>query len=151
MFDDIGLVIYILLFIICWIGIITLWVNILKDIFFDDTKKSIEKDNCRRGRFSRKHDVLMAKNFGENVDLARDFERLSGDYQSIKNDIAYLVDQMKGEEWARERLYENSTRSMTILNKLDLVKDVLQENVRLHKEIQDLKSQNYELIRGQQR
>ena len=67
-----------------------------------------------------------------------------------KKDTEYISDEMKYEKMARENLYKNSSRAKEILETMDLMKEVVLQNSRLHKEVTRLTVANQELSKPKQ-
>lgn len=81
----------------------------------------------------------------EHDRLSKEHDGLYKDHLSIKNDTEYISDEMKYEKMARENLYKNSSRAKEILETMDLMKEVVLQNSRLHKEVTRLTVANQEL------
>ena len=81
----------------------------------------------------------------EHERLSKEHDGLYKDHLSIKNDTEYISDEMKYEKMARENLYKNSSRAKEILETMDLMKEVVLQNSRLHKEVTRLTVANQEL------
>lgn len=87
------------------------------------------------------HDSLSK----EHDSLSKEHDGLSKEHASIKKDTEYISDEMKYEKMARENLYKNSTRAKEILETMDLMKEVVLQNSRLHEEVTRLTVANQEL------
>ena len=113
-------------------GAAALW-NIIRD------NKALSKD----------HESLLKgqKVLSEELSEGRDSlsKELSKEHQSIKEDTKYISDEMKYEKMARENLYKNSTKAKEILETMDLMKEVVLQNSRLHEEVTRLTVANQEL------
>lgn len=81
----------------------------------------------------------------EHGSLSKEHDGLSKEHASIKKDTEYISDEMKYEKMARENLYKNSTRAKEILETMDLMKEVVLQNSRLHEEVTRLTVANQEL------
>ena len=90
---------------------------------------------------SKEHSALSK----EHDSLSKEHDGLYKDHLSIKNDTEYISDEMKYEKMARENLYKNSSRAKEILETMDLMKEVVLQNSRLHKEVTRLTVANQEL------
>lgn len=86
----------------------------------------------------------------EHDSLSNEHDGLSKEHASIKEDTRYISDEMKYEKMARENLYKNSSRAKEILETMDLMKEVVLQNSRLHKEITRLTVANQELSKPKQ-
>ena len=80
----------------------------------------------------------------EHDSLSKEHDSLSKEHASIKKDTEYISDEMKYEKMARENLYKNSTRAKEILETMDLMKEVVLQNSRLHEEVTRLTVANQE-------
>ena len=92
------------------------------------------------------HDSLSSEHRG----LSKEHDGLSKEHASIKKDTEYISDEMKYEKMARENLYKNSTRAKEILETMDLMKEVVLQNSRLHEEVTRLTVANQELSKPKQ-
>lgn len=92
------------------------------------------------------HDSLSS----EHIGLSKEHDRLSQEHASIKKDTEYISDEMKYEKEARKNLYKNSSRAKEILETMDLMKEVMLQNSRLHKEVTRLTVANQELSKPKQ-
>ncbi len=92
------------------------------------------------------HDSLSSEHRG----LSKEHDSLSKEHASIKKDTEYISDEMKYEKMARENLYKNSTRAKEILETMDLMKEVVLQNSRLHEEVTRLTVANQELSKPKQ-
>ena len=81
----------------------------------------------------------------EHDSLSKEHDGLSKEHASIKKDTEYISDEMKYEKMARENLYKNSTRAKEILETMDLMKEVVLQNSRLHEKVTRLTVANQEL------
>ena len=81
----------------------------------------------------------------EHDSLSKEHDSLSKEHASIKKDTEYISDEMKYEKMARENLYKNSTKAKEILETMDLMKEVVLQNSRLHEEVTRLTVANQEL------
>ena len=90
---------------------------------------------------SKEHSALSK----EHDSLSKEHDGLSKEHASIKKDTEYISDEMKYEKMARENLYKNSTRAKEILETMDLMKEVVLQNSRLHEEVTRLTVANQEL------
>lgn len=86
----------------------------------------------------------------EHDNLSKEHDSLSKEHASIKKDTEYISDEMKYEKMARENLYKNSTRAKEILETMDLMKEVVLQNSRLHEEVTRLTVANQELSKPKQ-
>ena len=86
----------------------------------------------------------------EHDSLSNEHDGLSKEHASIKEDTRYISDEMKYEKMARENLYKNSSRAKEILETMDLMKEVVLQNSRLHKEVTRLTVANQELSKPKQ-
>lgn len=86
----------------------------------------------------------------EHDSLSNEHDGLSKEHASIKEDTRYISDEMKYEKMARENLYKNSSRAKEILETMDLMKEVVLQNSRLHKEVTRLTVVNQELSKPKQ-
>ena len=87
------------------------------------------------------HDSLSSEHRG----LFKEHDALSKEHASIKKDTEYISDEMKYEKEAR-----NSSRAKEILETMDLMKEVVLQNSRLHKEVTRLTVENQELSKPKQ-
>lgn len=92
------------------------------------------------------HDRLSSEHSG----LSKEHDRLSQEHASIKKDTEYISDEMKYEKEARKNLYKNSSRAKEILETMDLMKEVVLQNSRLHEEVTRLTVANQELSKPKQ-
>ena len=92
------------------------------------------------------HDSLSSEHRG----LSKEHDALSKEHASIKKDTEYISDEMKYEKEARKNLYKNSSRAKEILETMDLMKEVVLQNSRLHKEVTRLTVENQELSKPKQ-
>ena len=92
------------------------------------------------------HDSLSSEHSG----LSKEHDRLSQEHASIKKDTEYISDEMKYEKEARKNLYKNSSRAKEILETMDLMKEVVLQNSRLHEEVTRLTVANQELSKPKQ-
>ena len=90
---------------------------------------------------TKEHDRLSSEHNG----LSKEHDSLSKEHASIKKDTEYISDEMKQEKMARQDLYKNSTRAKEILETMDLMKEVVLQNSRLHEEVTRLTVVNQEL------
>ena len=95
---------------------------------------------------SKEHSALSKEHDG----LSKEHDVLSKEHASIKKDTEYISDEMKYEKMARENLYKNSTRAKEILETMDLMKEVVLQNSRLHEEVTRLTVANQELSNPKQ-
>lgn len=86
----------------------------------------------------------------EHDRLSSEHSGLSKEHASIKKDTEYISDEMKYEKQARKNLYKNSSRAKEILETMDLMKEVMLQNSRLHKEVTRLTVANQELSKPKQ-
>ena len=89
--------------------------------------------------------VLSKEREMEHDSLSKEHDSLSKEHASIKKDTEYISDEMKYEKMARENLYKNSTKAKEILETMDLMKEVVLQNSRLHEEVTRLTVANQEL------
>ena len=92
------------------------------------------------------HDRLSSEHRG----LSNEHDTLSKEHASIKKDTEYISDEMKYEKEARRNLYKNSSRAKEILETMDLMKEVVLQNSRLHEEVTRLTVANQELSKPKQ-
>lgn len=92
------------------------------------------------------HESLSSEHSG----LSKEHDRLSLEYASIKKDTEYISDEMKYEKEARKNLYKNSSRAKEILETMDLMKEVVLQNSKLHEEVTRLTVANQELSKPKQ-
>ena len=92
------------------------------------------------------HDRLSSEHSG----LSKEHDALSKEHDSIKKDTEYISDEMKYEKMARENLYKNSTKAKEILETMDLMKEVVLQNLRLHEEVTRLTVANQGLSKPKQ-
>ena len=92
------------------------------------------------------HDSLSSEHRG----LSKEHDSLSKEHASIKKDTEYISDEMKYEKEARRNLYKNSSRAKEILETMDLMKEVVLQNSRLHEEVTRLTVANQELSKPKQ-
>lgn len=86
----------------------------------------------------------------EHDSLSKEHDSLSKEHASIKKDTEYISDEMKYEKMARENLYKNTTKAKEILETMDLMKEVVLQNSRLHEEVTRLTVANQELSKPKQ-
>lgn len=86
----------------------------------------------------------------EHESLSKEHDSLSKEHASIKKDTEYISDEMKYEKEARRNLYKNSSRAKEILETMDLMKEVVLQNSRLHEEVTRLTVANQELSKPKQ-
>ena len=104
--------------------------------------KALSKEReMEHDSLSKEHDGLSK----EHDSLSKEHDGLSKEHVSIKKDTEYISDEMKYEKMARENLYKNSTRAKEILETMDLMKEVVLQNSRLHEEVTRLTVANQEL------
>lgn len=104
--------------------------------------KALSKEReMEHDSLSKEHDGLSK----EHDSLSKEHDGLSKEHASIKKDTEYISDEMKYEKMARENLYKNSTRAKEILETMDLMKEVVLQNSRLHEEVTRLTVANQEL------
>lgn len=103
--------------------------------------KALSKEReMEHGSLSKEHDSLSKEHDG----LSKEHAGLSKEHASIKEDTNYISDEMKYEKMARENLYKNSSRAKEILETMDLMKEVVLQNSRLHEEVTRLTVANQE-------
>lgn len=95
---------------------------------------------------SKEHSALSKEHDG----LSKEHDSLSKEHASIKKDTEYISDEMKYEKEARRNLYKNSSRAKEILETMDLMKEVVLQNSRLHEEVTRLTVANQELSKPKQ-
>ena len=104
--------------------------------------KALSKEReMEHDSLSKEHDSLSK----EHDSLSKEHDSLSKEHASIKKDTEYISDEMKYEKMARENLYKNSTKAKEILETMDLMKEVVLQNSRLHEEVTRLTVANQEL------
>ncbi|MFM9320090.1 hypothetical protein [Streptococcus sp. ST16] len=104
--------------------------------------KALSKEReMEHDSLSKEHDGLSK----EHDSLSKEHDGLSKEHASIKKNTEYISDEMKYEKMARENLYKNSTRAKEILETMDLMKEVVLQNSRLHEEVTRLTVANQEL------
>ena len=109
--------------------------------------KALSKEReMEHDSLSKEHDRLS----NEHDRLSNEHDGLSKEHASIKEDTRYISDEMKYEKMARENLYKNSSRAKEILETMDLMKEVVLQNSRLHKEVTRLTVENQELSKPKQ-
>lgn len=109
--------------------------------------KALSKEReMEHDSLSKEHDSLSK----EHDRLSNEHDGLSKEHASIKEDTRYISDEMKYEKMARENLYKNSSRAKEILETMDLMKEVVLQNSRLHKEVTRLTVVNQELSKPKQ-
>ena len=86
----------------------------------------------------------------EHDSLSKEHDGLSKEHASIKKDTEYISDEMKYEKEARKNLYKNSSRAKEILETMDLMKEVVLQNSKLHEEVTRLTVANQELSKPKQ-
>lgn len=99
------------------------------------------------------HDSLSSEHRGlssEHRNLSKEHDTLSKEHASIKKDTEYISDEMKYEKEARKNLYKNSSRAKEILETMDLMKEVVLQNSKLHEEVTRLTVANQELSKPKQ-
>ena len=74
-----------------------------------------------------------------------ELHRLSKESASIKKDTKYIYDRMVQEKLLREILYQNTPKAREILDKMDLMKEVLLQNSTLTQEVTRLEVENSSL------
>ena len=95
---------------------------------------------------SKEHSALSKEHDG----LSKEHDSLSKEHASIKKDTEYISDEMKYEKEARRNLYKNSSCAKEILETMDLMKEVVLQNSRLHEEVTRLTVANQELSKPKQ-
>lgn len=95
---------------------------------------------------TKEHNRLSSEHNG----LSKEHDSLSKEHASIKKDTEYISDEMKYEKMARQDLYKNSARAKEILETMDLMKEVVLQNSKLHGEVARLKVENQELSKPKQ-
>lgn len=109
--------------------------------------KALSKEReMEHDSLSKEHDGLSK----EHDSLSKEHDGLSKEHASIKKDTEYISDEMKYEKMARENLYKNSTRAKEILETMDLMKEVVLQNSRLHEEVTRLTVANQELSKSKE-
>lgn len=96
-------------------------------------------------KLARDNSGLKAEMKALSKEREMEHDSLSKEHASIKKDTEYISDEMKCEKMARENLYKNSSRAKEILETMDLMKEVVLQNSRLHEEITRLTVANQEL------
>ncbi|WP_303977522.1 hypothetical protein [Streptococcus danieliae] len=71
---------------------------------------------------------------------------LSKEHDEIKSDTSYVVDTLKIEKMARESLYHTTNKAQTILDTMDIMKEVVIQNYELQNRVSDLLNQNEKLL-----
>lgn len=74
-----------------------------------------------------------------------ELHRLSKECASIKKDTKYIYDRMVQEKLLREILYQNTPKAREILDKMDLMKEVVLQNSTLTQEVTRLEVENSSL------
>lgn len=109
--------------------------------------KALSKEReMEHGSLSSEHSALSKEHDG----LSKEHDSLSKEHASIKKDTEYISDEMKYEKEARKNLYKNSSRAKEILETMDLMKEVVLQNSRLHEEVTRLTVVNQELSKPKQ-
>ena len=104
--------------------------------------KALSKEReMEHNSLSKEHSSLSKEHSG----LSKEHDGLSKEHASIKKDTEYISDEMKYEKMARENLYKNSKKAKEILETMDLMKEVVLQNSRLHEEVTRLTVANQEL------
>ena len=83
------------------------------------------------------------KALADEVNLGNN--RLFKEYASIKKDTKYIYDRMVQEKLLREILYQNTPKAREILDKMDLMKEVVLQNSTLTQEVTRLEVENSDL------
>lgn len=96
-------------------------------------------------KLARDNSGLKAEMKALSKEREMEHDSLSKEHASIKKDTEYISDEMKYEKMARENLYKNSTKAKEILETMDLMKEVVLQNSRLHEEVTRLTVANQEL------
>lgn len=96
-------------------------------------------------KLARDNSGLKAEMKALSKEREMEHDSLSKEHASIKKDTEYISDEMKCEKMARENLYKNSSRAKEILETMDLMKEVVLQNSRLHEEVTRLTVANQEL------
>lgn len=96
-------------------------------------------------KLARDNSGLKAEMKALSKEREMEHDGLSKEHLSIKEDTRYISDEMKYEKMARENLYKNSTKAKEILETMDLMKEVVLQNSRLHEEVTRLTVANQEL------
>ena len=116
--------------------------------------KALSKEReMEHDSLSSEHRGLSSEHRGlssEHRGLSKEHDTLSKEHASIKKDTEYISDEMKYEKEARRNLYKNSSRAKEILETMDLMKEVVLQNSRLHEEVTRLTVANQELSKPKQ-
>lgn len=109
--------------------------------------KALSKEREMEHDSLSKEHIALSK---ELDSLSKEHDSLSKEHASIKKDTEYISDEMKQEKMARQDLYKNSARAKEILETMDLMKEVVFQNSKLHGEVARLKVENQELSKPKQ-
>lgn len=104
----------------------------------------IEKNKDLEEEISSKHGLLGSevsgryKNLGEKIDI---------EHSEINEDTRSIYNFMSTEKQNREALYYNSSRAREILETIDVMREAVDQNARLHSEVNALKQENQEILK----
>ncbi|MEX2785387.1 hypothetical protein AB3331_09370 [Streptococcus sp. H49] len=107
-------------------------------MLFRDTKAILREFTAQ----TKEHDDLKEK-------VSSERQIVTTQTESIKGDTKYIKESMLEEKWARESLYQNTSRAKEILETIDIMEEVVHQNAALNAEVANLKLKNYELNRKQ--
>ena len=86
----------------------------------------------------------------EHDSLSKEHDSLSNEHDGLSKEHASIKEDTRYKKMARENLYKNSSRAKEILETMDLMKEVVLQNSRLHKEVTRLTVANQELSKPKQ-
>lgn len=113
-----------------------------------------DKDEELRGEISAKHKNLGEDISQKNVGLGSNVqgryrnlgEKISSEHMTIKEDTRNVYDMMLTEKQNRETLYNNNIHGKEILEKLDFIRETVDQNAQLTQEVYALKTENQKLF-----
>lgn len=113
-----------------------------------------DKDEELRGEISAKHKNLGEDISQKHVGLGSNVqgryrnlgEKISSEHMTIKEDTRNVYDMMLTEKQNREILYNNNIHGKEILEKLDFIRETVDQNAQLTQEVYALKTENQKLF-----
>ena len=125
--------------------------------FFDYKKLMKKIDRLEKGlreEISIKHENLGEDISQKHVGLGSNVqghyrnlgEKISSEHMTIKEDTRNVYDMMLTEKQNRETLYNNNIHGKEILEKLDFIRETVDQNAQLTQEVYALKTENQKLF-----
>lgn len=114
------------------------------DILYHDLEKEISTKHENLGEdISQKHVGLGSNIQGRYKNLG---EKISNEHMTIKEDTRNVYSMMLTEKQNREILYNNNIHGKEILEKLDFIRETVDQNAQLTQEVYELKTENHNLV-----